>query len=258
MSAVPSRSSPPGTSPTSATPTGSRTSASTCRGRRKRPGSLAPPLCPSQELTPRRVSPGSSYASTAAPGAIRGSPAPRSSPPSPTLSPEACSPVQGRPRSPPLRPSTTPLPRSTTPLPRLWRIPPFLRRHQGQSHRPCPRGRPFSARQRRAARPGLARLPWPRQRVLHPVRPQLRRLPGVPARPQPPRHYGLGYLPEPPCPAALLGLNGTQSARWPPAPWTWPSATAPLALESTQPGQSLLVSACLRRPLYARNDCARG
>jgi kynurenine formamidase len=25
---------------------------------------------------------------------------------------------------------------------------------------------------------------------------------------QPPRHYGLGYLPEPPCPAALLGLNG--------------------------------------------------
>lgn len=25
---------------------------------------------------------------------------------------------------------------------------------------------------------------------------------------QPPRHYGLGHLPEPPCPAALLGLNG--------------------------------------------------
>lgn len=25
---------------------------------------------------------------------------------------------------------------------------------------------------------------------------------------QPARHYGLGYLPEPPCPAALLGLNG--------------------------------------------------
>jgi kynurenine formamidase len=25
---------------------------------------------------------------------------------------------------------------------------------------------------------------------------------------QPPGHYGLGYLPEPPCPAALLGLNG--------------------------------------------------
>lgn len=24
----------------------------------------------------------------------------------------------------------------------------------------------------------------------------------------PPRHYGLGHLPEPPCPAALLGLNG--------------------------------------------------
>ncbi|MFD5442452.1 hypothetical protein [Streptomyces tendae] len=25
---------------------------------------------------------------------------------------------------------------------------------------------------------------------------------------QPPRHYGLGHLAEPPCPAALLGLNG--------------------------------------------------
>ena len=25
---------------------------------------------------------------------------------------------------------------------------------------------------------------------------------------QPPRHYGLGHLPDPPCPAALLGLNG--------------------------------------------------
>ena len=25
---------------------------------------------------------------------------------------------------------------------------------------------------------------------------------------QPPGHYGLGYLPDPPCPAALLGLNG--------------------------------------------------
>ena len=25
---------------------------------------------------------------------------------------------------------------------------------------------------------------------------------------KPPAHYGLGYLPEPPCPAALLGLNG--------------------------------------------------
>jgi kynurenine formamidase len=25
---------------------------------------------------------------------------------------------------------------------------------------------------------------------------------------QPPRHYGLGYLPGPPCPAALLGLDG--------------------------------------------------
>jgi hypothetical protein len=38
---------------------------------RKPPGSLAPPSCPSQELTPRRVSPGSSCTSTAAPGPAR-------------------------------------------------------------------------------------------------------------------------------------------------------------------------------------------
>lgn len=46
------------------------------------------------------------------------------------------------------------------------------------------------------------------QRVLRPVRPQRRRLPGAPVRPAAPGHYGLGYLPEPPYPAALLGLNG--------------------------------------------------
>ena len=89
------------------------------RRRRKPPGSPSRPSRPFPGLTPRRGSPGTSCTSTAVPGATRGSPAPRSNPPSP-----APSPARGWPRSRPSHPSTTPLPRSATPPRRSWRIPP--------------------------------------------------------------------------------------------------------------------------------------
>ena len=89
------------------------------------------------------------------------------------------------------------LPRS----PGYGQSPRSLRRHQGQSHRPGPRGRPSCC----TAWPcslGLASGSY----ILsgHSCGACLAFQPVL----QPPRHYGLGYLPEPPGPAALLGLNG--------------------------------------------------